>query len=72
MVRFIANNHPSDEGRIVEWSKRLKDWFDRGIEEVYFFVHMHEAAIDLEVAKQVIDQFNTGCNAKLAPLLLNG
>ncbi len=69
MIRFIANEHPSDDGRIAEWSNRIKAWLDKGIEEVYFFVHVEDEDKGLDVAKLVIDQFNKVCDAKLTPLL---
>lgn len=68
MIRFIANGHASDAGRITEWSNRIKVWLDKGIKEVYFFVHVEDEEKGLDVAKFVIGQFNEVCKTNLLPL----
>jgi uncharacterized protein YecE (DUF72 family) len=42
VLRWVGNDHPSDEARIREWSSRLADWTARGLQEVYIFVHLHD------------------------------
>jgi uncharacterized protein YecE (DUF72 family) len=40
IVRFIGNDsQPTDNTRLDEWVQRLKNWFDMGLHEVYFFTH---------------------------------
>jgi uncharacterized protein YecE (DUF72 family) len=40
MIRFVGNNfHPSDTERVQDWAKRLAQWTQAGVEEVYFFGH---------------------------------
>lgn len=40
MIRFVGNElHPSDFSRMDAWIYRLKEWFDLGLREVYFFHH---------------------------------
>jgi uncharacterized protein YecE (DUF72 family) len=40
MVRFLGTEDPaSDQARLSEWSKRLEELGDEGVERVYFFVH---------------------------------
>lgn len=39
-IRFNAhNNHPTDKLRLDAWVQRLCEWFNLGLETVYFFVH---------------------------------
>jgi uncharacterized protein YecE (DUF72 family) len=40
VIRFVGNDlHPSDYTRIDAWVLKLKEWFDLGLHEVYFFIH---------------------------------
>jgi uncharacterized protein YecE (DUF72 family) len=39
-IRFNANdNHPSDKTRIDNWINKVHDWFQNGLEIIYFFIH---------------------------------
>ena len=39
-IRFTGHNlHPTDFSRLDVWAKRLSQWFDRGLRDVYFFMH---------------------------------
>ena len=71
MIRFIANNHVSDDKRITDWTTRIKYWLDNGLEEVYFFIHSHLEREGLPFVQYVINEFNKVCDAKVPPLLLN-
>jgi len=72
-IRFVGNNlHPTDFKRIDSWVKRIKSWMDKGLKEVYFFIHNHEELNSPELCKYAIEQFNKKCNTKLkVPELLN-
>ncbi|MDI9339426.1 MAG: DUF72 domain-containing protein [Sediminibacterium sp.] len=40
LIRFNANDrHSTDYSRIDEWVERLNNWFNQGLETVYFFIH---------------------------------
>jgi uncharacterized protein YecE (DUF72 family) len=40
VIRFVGNNlHSTDYTRIDAWVLKLKEWFDLGLHEVYFFIH---------------------------------
>ena len=40
MIRFVGNGlHPTDYQRIEAWIERLAQWYDSGLETVYFFPH---------------------------------
>jgi len=68
MIRFIANDHPSDLTRIQEWAERLRFWLDSGIEEIYFFVHAADEGTGLNFVREVIDTFNDVCKTKIQRL----
>ncbi len=59
VVRFGGNRlHATDYQRIRSWAETLASWFDRGLEEAYFFVHQPDdeysprliAALEEEIA----------------------
>lgn len=57
MVRFVGNDlHPTDYQRIDEWIVRLKDWFENGISEVYFFTHEPDNIQSPKMAKYMVDK----------------
>jgi uncharacterized protein YecE (DUF72 family) len=65
-VRFVGNSlHPSDYPRIDMWAKRLKQWIDAGIEEIYFFMHMHDEGLSPELTQYVVKKFNKVCGLDL-------
>lgn len=40
LIRFVGNSlHPTDYTRIQDWSNLLKEWMQKGLQEVYFFTH---------------------------------
>ena len=57
MVRFVGNGlHQTDFSRIDEWVLRLKEWFEFGLHEVYFFTHEPDNLLGPELAKYLYDQ----------------
>lgn len=39
-IRFIGNNqHDSDRIRARLWNEKLQNWYDKGLQEIYFIVH---------------------------------
>jgi uncharacterized protein YecE (DUF72 family) len=65
-IRFVGNSlHPSDYPRIDNWAAQLKKWIDAGIEEFYFFMHMHGERKFPELTQYVVTQFNKKCNLNL-------
>jgi len=57
MIRFVGNDlHPTDYARIDEWVQRLKNWFAKGISEVYFFTHEPDNIKAPELAKYLVTQ----------------
>ncbi len=71
MIRFVCNDgHPSDYTRIDEWAVRIKSWLDRGMKEIYFFVHISDETKSLEMANYVIEKVNEKCKLYIPPLVL--
>ncbi|MEJ0106582.1 MAG: hypothetical protein WDO19_30330 [Bacteroidota bacterium] len=68
-MRFVANDmHPTDKVRIKDWAGRIREWKDKGLEEVSFFIHSYDEKAVLDVCMYAIDTFNEVCDAKLKPL----
>lgn len=65
-IRFVGNSlHQTDFPRVDDWAKRIKYWLASGIQEVYFFMHMHDEATSPELTIYLVDQFNAACGLKL-------
>ena len=65
-VRFVGNSlHPSDYIRCDDWVKRIKAWLNKGLEELYFFMHMHNEAKSPELTIYLIDRLNKECKLDL-------
>ena len=65
-IRYVRNSlHPTDYKRVDEWVERIKYWIEEGIEEVYFFMHMHEEAYSPELTVYMVDKLNTICGLNL-------
>ena len=61
-IRFVGNSlHPSDFPRIDQWATRIRKWMDAGIEDVYFFMHMHDEGKSPELTQYVVQAFNKKC-----------
>lgn len=58
-IRYVGNSlHPTDYTRIDDWVKRMKYWLDKGMEELYFFMHMHDEATSPELTVYLVDKMN--------------
>ncbi len=58
-IRYVGNSlHPSDNTRIDAWVNRIKYWLDNGLEELYFFMHMHDEATSPELTVYLVDKMN--------------
>lgn len=66
-IRYVGNSlHHTDFTRIDEWVNRMKYWLDNGMEELYFFMHMHDEATSPELTVYLVDKMNKelGLNLK--------
>ncbi|MGQ0739671.1 MAG: DUF72 domain-containing protein [Bacteroidota bacterium] len=58
-IRYVGNSlHPSDYTRTDVWVQRMKYWLEKGVEELYFFMHMHDEATSPELTVYLIDMMN--------------
>ncbi len=58
-IRYVGKSlHETDYTRIDEWVNRMKNWLDKGLEELYFFMHMHDEATSPELTVYLIDKMN--------------
>ncbi len=65
-IRYVGNSlHTTDYTRIDEWVKRMKSWLQKGMEELYFFMHMHDEAKSPELTVYLVDAMNTSCGLSL-------
>jgi uncharacterized protein YecE (DUF72 family) len=72
-IRYVGNSlHVSDYTRIDVWVKRMKYWLDKGLEELYFFMHMHDEATSPELTIYLVDKMNKECGLNLIkPTFIN-
>lgn len=65
-IRYVGNSlHYSDYSRIDTWVNRMKYWLDKGMEELYFFMHMHDEATSPELTVYLMDKLNAECGLNL-------
>jgi len=65
-IRYVGNSlHPTDYTRVDEWIDRMKHWIDQGLEELYFFMHMHDEAYSPELTVYMVDRLNKLCGLSL-------
>ena len=65
-IRYVGNSlHASDYTRCDAWVDRMKHWLDKGMEELYFFMHMHDEATSPELTVYLVDKLNKECGLNL-------
>lgn len=65
-IRYVGNSlHKSDYTRCDTWVQRMKYWLDKGMEELYFFMHMHDEATSPELTVYLVDKLNKECGLNL-------
>ncbi len=65
-IRYVGNSlHPTDNTRIDAWVQRMKYWLDKGMQELYFFMHMHDEATSPELTVYLVDKMNEECGLNL-------
>ena len=73
-IRYVGNSlHATDHTRIDVWIQRMKYWLDKGIDELYFFMHMHDEATSPELTVELVDKMNKECGLNLIkPKFIDG
>ncbi len=65
-IRYVGNSlHPTDYTRVDEWIAKMKYWIEQGIDEIYFFMHMHDEAFSPELTVYLVDKLNQSCGLNL-------
>ena len=65
-IRYVGNSlHATDYTRIDEWAERIKYWLDNGLQELYFFMHMHDETFSPELTVYLVDKLNAACGLNL-------
>lgn len=65
-IRYVGNSlHATDYTRIDEWVERMKYWLANGMEELYFFMHMHDETFSPELTVYLVDKLNAACGLNL-------
>jgi uncharacterized protein YecE (DUF72 family) len=65
-IRYVGNSlHPTDYTRIDDWVERISHWLKNGLEELYFFMHMHDEALSPELTVYLVDKLNKTCKLNL-------
>jgi uncharacterized protein YecE (DUF72 family) len=67
-IRFVGNgiaHQASDFTRVDQWVLRLKSWLDKGLSNVYFFLHQHDEKDTPVLANYTIQQFNKHLGASI-------
>jgi uncharacterized protein YecE (DUF72 family) len=65
-IRYVGNSlHPTDYTRIDAWIERIKYWLNKGIDDIYFFMHMHNEATSPELTVYLVDKMNKECGLNL-------
>lgn len=65
-IRYVGNSlHPTDYTRVDDWISRIKYWLDMGLQELYFFMHMHDEAYSPELTVYMVDKLNAACGLNL-------
>ena len=72
-IRFVGNSlDATDYLRIDAWVDQIKLWLDNGLEELYFFMHMHDETYSPELSSYLINKLNTECELSLKePLFIS-
>jgi uncharacterized protein YecE (DUF72 family) len=65
-IRYVGNSlHATDYTRCDAWIERMKFWLDNGLQELYFFMHMHDEATSPELTVYLVDKMNAACGLNL-------
>lgn len=65
-IRYVGNSlHATDYTRTDAWVARMKYWLDHGLQELYFFMHMHDEAFSPELTVYLVDKMNAACGLTL-------
>ena len=65
-IRYVGNSlHATDYTRTDAWAQRIKYWLENGLQELYFFMHMHDEAFSPELSVYLVEKVNEVCGLQL-------
>lgn len=69
-IRFVGNglingNYDSDKARLHEWVIRIKQWQQKGLKSVWFFMHQHDERYSPVLADYVTDGLNKALGTQI-------
>jgi uncharacterized protein YecE (DUF72 family) len=65
-IRYVGNSlHATDYTRIDAWIERMAYWLKKGMQELYFFMHMHDETYSPELTVYMVDKLNAACGLNL-------
>ncbi|MBA4851845.1 DUF72 domain-containing protein [Emticicia sp. BO119] len=67
MLRFVGNElHPTDYKRTDEWCHRITDWIQKGLRNIFIFIHCGENKYAPELTQYWIKKLNNDNNLRIA------
>ncbi|MFC7523210.1 DUF72 domain-containing protein [Parapedobacter sp. GCM10030251] len=57
-IRYVGANHPTDKKRLDDWVTRIQEWYDAGLQSLYFFVHQNVELESPLLSAYFIEQLN--------------
>lgn len=57
-IRYVGANHSSDISRLDDWVTRIGEWTEKGIEEIYFFIHQNMEKSSPLLSAYFVEQLN--------------
>ena len=65
-IRFVGNSlDKTDYKRVDDWVARIKEWKEKGLQSVWFFMHQHDERYSPELCDYVVDELNNALGLKL-------
>lgn len=64
-IRFVGANHASDYTRLEAWTRRLKAWRDKGLDNIHFFIHQNKEKESPRLASHFIKNLNRDLGTNL-------
>ncbi|MGN5953277.1 DUF72 domain-containing protein [Sphingobacterium lactis] len=57
-IRFVSSNPTIDQIRLKDWTQRLREWKEAGLQEAYFFIHQKVDAETSFLSSAFVEELN--------------
>jgi uncharacterized protein YecE (DUF72 family) len=65
-IRFVGNSlDRTDYLRVDEWVERIKQWRDKGLQSLWFFMHQHDERYSPELCDYVTEKLNQALDLQI-------